>query len=111
MKKIIIIASILCVFVVFSTQAEEQKEINLTLATMMTSLPAHCAPSVDMEKVFTKDQVVFTGFVDNSNIFQIFINKDGAWTSMLQNVSGISCIYFSGIPGILKSPQDKKDGT
>ena len=109
MKKIIIVI-ISFILISFTAQAQ-QKE--LILATMLTALPAHCAPTKDVEKVFTKEQLVFTGLVDQSNIFKIFVNKEGAWTSMLQSVSGLSCVYFSGIPGIIKLPKPKvkEDGT
>ena len=65
----------------------------------MTTLPAHCATTKEMVKVFKNDQIVFTGIVDQSNVFKIYLKKEGIWTSMLDNVSGISCIYFSGMPG------------
>lgn len=102
------------IFLLFSSTAQAQeKEHDLILATMLTALPAHCAPTKEVEKVFTVDQLVFTGLVDKSNVFKIYINKDGAWSSMLQSVSGLSCVYFSGIPGIIKLPQPKvkEDGS
>ena len=95
----------------FTAQAQQKQDTGLILATMLTALPAHCAPTKEVEKVFTVDQLVFTGLIDKSNIFKIFINKDGAWSSMLQSVSGLSCVYFSGIPGIIKLPKAKEDGT
>ena len=98
----------------FNASAQDtKKDTGLILATMLTALPAHCAPTKEVEKVFTVDQLVFTGLIDQSNIFKIFINKDGAWSSMLQSVSGLSCVYFSGIPGIIKLPKPKvkEDGT
>ena len=85
MKKIIIVI-ISFILISFTAQAQEKE---LILATMLTALPAHCAPTKDVEKVFTKEQLVFTGLVDQSNIFKIFVNKEGAWTSMLQSVSGL----------------------
>jgi hypothetical protein len=111
MKKIII--SILLV-VGFSTTVlaqDTKKDTSLSLATILITIPAHCAPTKEVEKVFTVDQVVFTGLIDESNIFKIFINKDGAWSSLLQSVSGISCVHFSGIPGIIELPKVKEDGT
>ena len=95
----------------FTVQAQQKEDTGLILATMLTALPAHCAPTKEVEKVFTVDQLVFTGLIDKSNIFKIFINKDGAWSSMLQSVSGLSCVYFSGIPGVIKLPKAKEDGT
>lgn len=95
----------------FVVHAQQKQDTGLILATILTTIPAHCAPTKHVEKVFTKDQLIFTGLVDKSNVFKIYINKSGAWTSMLQSVSGISCVHFSGIPGIIKLPKVKEDGT
>jgi len=109
MFKKILISSVLLFFISGSAYAQEVKS-ELVLGTMMTTLPAHCAPSVEMSKVFKNEQIVFTGVVDQSNIFKVYLKEDGIWTSMLTNISGVSCIYFSGMPGIL-SPKKaiKKD--
>ena len=100
-----LISSILLFFISGFTHAQEQ-ESELVLGTIMTTHRAHCAPSKEMTKVFKNEQIVFTGVVDQSNIFKVYLKKDGIWTSMLTNVSGVSCIYFSGMPGIL-SPREK----
>ena len=110
MFKKILISSILLFFISGSAYAQKQ-ESELVLGTMMTTLPAHCAPSKEMSKVFKNEQVVFTGVVDQGNIFKVYLKKDGIWTSMLTNVSGVSCIYFSGMPGILESPKSPKKNT
>ena len=107
MKKFITVI-ISFIFISFTAQAQEKE---LVLATILTSLPAHCAPTKEMGKVFTEEQLVFTGLVDQANVFKIFINKNGAWSSMLQNVAGITCVYFSGVPGMLKVPKVKESGT
>jgi hypothetical protein len=111
MKKIIIALSLLLLVIPTTVMGQQKEDTGLILATMLTALPAHCAPTKEVEKVFTVDQLVFTGLVDKSNVFKIYINKDGAWSSMLQSVSGLSCVYFSGIPGIIKLPKAKEDGT
>ena len=111
MKKIIIALSLFLFVIPTITLGQQKEDTGLILATILTTIPAHCAPTNHVEKVFTKDQLVFTGLVDKSNVFKIYINKSGAWTSMLQSVSGISCVHFSGIPGIIKLPKVKEDGT
>jgi len=113
MKKIILALSLLLLVIPTTVMGQQKEDTGLILATMLTALPAHCAPTKEVEKVFTVDQLVFTGLIDKSNIFKIFINKDGAWSSMLQSVSGLSCVYFSGIPGVIKLPKPKvkEDGT
>jgi hypothetical protein len=113
MKKIITALSLLLLVIPTTTLGQQKEDTGLILATMLTALPAHCAPTKEVEKVFTVDQLVFTGLIDKSNIFKIYINKEGAWSSMLQSVSGLSCVYFSGIPGVIKLPKPKvkEDGT
>ena len=110
MFKKILISSILLFFISGSAYAQKQ-ESELVLGTIMTTLPAHCATTKEMVKVFKNDQIVFTGIVDQSNVFKIYLKKEGIWTSMLDNVSGISCIYFSGMPGMLDSPKSSKKNT
>jgi len=107
-KKILIINTLLF-FISGSVYAQEQQS-ELLLGTIITSLPGHCAPTKEMGKVFKDEQIVFTGVVNPSNIFKVYLKKDGIWTSMLTNISGVSCIYFSGLPGII-SPREtlKKD--
>jgi hypothetical protein len=109
MKKFIFY-SILFSFLSGFAYAEEKKS-ELVLGTIMTTLPAHCATTKEMVKVFKNDQVVFTGIVDQGNVFKVYLKPEGIWTSMLSNVSGISCIYFSGIPGILSSKKAIKKDT
>jgi hypothetical protein len=108
-KNILILSGL---FYFFSgTLFAQEKKPELILGTIMTSLPAHCATTKEMVKVFKNDQIVFTGIVDQSNVFKIYLKNDGIWTSMLDNVSGISCIYFSGMPGMLDSPKSSKKNT
>ena len=108
-KKILII-NVLLFFISGAVYSQEQKS-ELVLGTIMTTHRAHCAPSKEMLKVFKNEQIVFTGVVDQSNIFKVFLKEDGIWTSMLTNISGVSCIYFSGMPGILNSKKAVKKDT
>ena len=109
MFKKILISSILFFFISGFAYAQAQKS-ELILGTIMTSLRGHCAPTKEMLKVFKNEQIAFTGVIDQSNIFKVYLKEDGIWTSMLTNISGVSCIYFSGMPGILSSKKTiKKD--
>ena len=108
-KKILII-NVLLFFISGFAHAQAQNS-ELLLGTIMTSLPGHCAPTKEMGKVFKDEQIVFTGFVNPSNIFKVYLKKDGIWTSMLTNISGVSCIYFSGMPGILNPNKAVKKDT
>ena len=109
LKKILTI-NVLLFFLSGFAYAQKQ-ESELVLGTIMTTHRAHCAPSKEMTKVFKNEQIVFTGVVDQSNIFKVYLKEDGIWTSMLTNVSGVSCIYFSGMPGILSPNKAVKEDT
>ena len=114
MKKIIIALSLLLLVIPTTTVAQgtlkQQGEIIVT--TILTAIPAHCAPTKEIQKVFKTHQLIFTGLVDKANVFKIFLNKNGAWSSMLENVSGISCVHFSGVPAMLTYPNKViEDGT
>jgi hypothetical protein len=108
-KKILII-NVLLFFISGVAYSQEQKS-ELVLGTIMTTHRAHCAPSKEMLKVFKNEQIVFTGVVDQGNIFKVYLKEDGIWTSMLTNISGVSCIYFSGMPGILNPNKAVKEDT
>ena len=108
-KKILII-NVLLFFISGVAYSQEQKS-ELVLGTIMTTHRAHCAPSKEMLKVFKNEQIVFTGVVDQGNIFKVYLKEDGIWTSMLTNISGVSCIYFSGMPGILSPNKAVKEDT
>ena len=110
MLKKILISSVLLFFISGVAYSQKQ-ESELVLGTIMTTHRAHCAPSKEMTKVFKNEQIVFTGVVDQGNIFKEYLKDDGIWTSMLTNVSGVSCIYFSGMPGILSSNKAVKKDT
>ena len=108
-KKILII-NVLLFFISGVVYSQEQKS-ELVLGTIMTTHRAHCAPSKEMLKVFKNEQIVFTGVVDQGNIFKVYLKKDGIWSSMLDNAAGFSCIYFSGMPGILSAKEAIKKDT
>jgi len=108
-KKILIINTLLFFISGFAHAQAQNSE--LLLGTIITSLPGHCAPTKEMGKVFKDEQIVFTGVVNPSNIFKVYLKKDGIWTSMLTNISGVSCIYFSGMPGILNPNKAIKKDT
>ena len=99
MFKKILIGS-LFFFCSFGVQAQEANP-TLILSSMMITTPVHCALTDKVEKVFEKKDLAFTGLIDQHNVFKIYIKEEGLWTSMLQNSGGLSCIYFSGMPGIL----------
>ena len=108
-KKILII-NVLLFFISGFAYAQAQKS-ELVLGTIMTTHRAHCAPSKEMTKVFKNEQIVITGVIYPSNIFKVYLKEDGILTSMLTNISGVSCIYFSGMPGILSPNKAIKKNT
>ena len=106
MFKKILISSLFCLCS-FGVQAEEEKE-TLILSTMMVSTPVHCAPTDKAKMVFEEKDLAFTGLIDQNNVFKVYIKEEGLWTSILQNSGGLSCIYFSGMPGLLTKTRAEK---
>lgn len=88
----------------FSVFAEHEKnpEKATLYATMLTTTAIQCAPSEKSERIFKPDQIVFTGFIDKHNIFKVYVTKENVWAAMLENTAELSCIYFTGQPGMLK---------
>ena len=108
-KKIIL--SILFILISFPVLAEdplveEKVELPLTQFNMVT--PVSCGSTKEMTRVFKRDQVVFTGLLENHNLIEVFINDEKGFAIIMKNAAGLSCLYFSGIPGILKDKSAKK---
>jgi hypothetical protein len=79
----------------------------ILFATMLTTTAVQCAPSDKSKSIFKPEQIVFTGFIDKDNIFKVYLTADNIWAAMLENTAGLSCIYFTGTPGVLKKPIEK----
>jgi len=104
MKTVILLISLLFPFTAFAEHDNDSKDTTL-FATLLTTTPTQCAPSDKSKKVFKPEQVVFTGFIDEGNIFKVYITKENVWAGMLENSAGLSCIYFTGTPGMVKKPK------
>ena len=109
-KKIIL--SILFILISFPVLAEdpllEEKKIQLPLTQFNMVVPVSCGPTKEMDKVFKNEQVVFTGLLENHNVIEVFINDQKGYAIIMKNAAGLSCLYFSGIPGILKDKNAKE---
>jgi|TARA_R110001592_G_scaffold11327_1_gene56247 hypothetical protein len=102
-KKLILfnIIFILISFPVLSQELENSvTELNITT-------PVSCASTVSMEKLFTDEFLVFTGLLNKYNIVKMFIAEDKSFAIMMENSGGLSCVFFTGIPGILKNKADE----
>ena len=108
-KKIIL--SILFILISFPVLAEDplvEKKVELPLTQFNMVAPVSCGPTKEMARVFKRDQVVFTGLLENHNLIEVFINDEKGFAIIMKNAAGLSCLYFSGIPGILKDKNAKE---
>ena len=106
MIKILLLCASLLLFPFLANAEHEKKSEYPTLfATMLTTTAVQCAPSDKSKNVFKPEQIVFTGFIDEGNIFKVYITKENVWAGMLENSAGLSCIYFTGTPGMVKKPK------
>ena len=108
-KKIIL--SILFILISFPVLAEDplvEEKVELPLTQFNMVAPVSCGPTKEMAKVFKRDQVVFTGLLENHNLIEVFINDEKGFAIIMKNAAGLSCLYFSGIPGILKDKNAKE---
>ena len=106
MIKILPLCASLLLFPFLANAEHEKKPEHLTLfATMLSTTAVQCAPSDNSKNIFKPEQIVFTGFIDQNNIFKVYLTEDNIWSGMLENSAGLSCIYFTGTPGIVKKPK------
>jgi len=107
-KKVIL--SILFILISFPVLAEDplvEKKVELPLTQFNMVVPASCGPTKDMGTVFKKDQIVFTGLLRNHNIIEVYLNDEESFAIIMRNAAGLSCLYFSGIPGVVKEKAKK----
>jgi len=63
-----------------------------------------------MEEARKDDSKIFAGIINSHSILYLTLDKKGFWTVTIDNLSGISCIYFMGQSGIPMIDMDKKKG-
>ena len=76
-KKIIL--SILFILISFPVLAEDplvEKKVELPLTQFNMVTPVSCGSTKEMTRVFKRDQVVFTGLLENHNLIEVFINDE-----------------------------------
>ncbi len=106
-KKIIL--SILFILISFPVLAEEEEEKTKVPMTELSVVhPITCGSSEQASKIFKKEQLVFIGLMPNQNVVKVFINKEKGFAILMENVAELSCIYFSGMPGLLQNNETKK---
>jgi hypothetical protein len=98
-KLILSLALMILPFSVLS--AEEKAEVQVTQFNIVSTV--FCGGSEQFYKVFPKDTLKFTGYIDNQNIVKLFLNGEAGYTIMVENIGGMTCIHFSGAPGVLKN--------
>ena len=83
----------------YAFSQEDEKELQITQFNIVTSV--YCGATENFNKVFPKENLKFTGFIDDAHIVKLFIGEDNSYSIVIENSGGLSCIQNSGSPGIL----------
>jgi len=74
-------------------------ELQVTQFNVVTSV--FCGATEKFNKAFPKENLKFTGFIDDAHIVKLFIGKNNGYSIIIENSGGLSCIQHGGSPGIL----------
>jgi|TARA_R110000787_G_scaffold121910_2_gene232797 hypothetical protein len=97
---------ILLFILVFSFPVSaKEKNADITEFNIVTSVS--CGMAKDLSKVFIVKDLIFTGLINTSSIVKIYLTEDKAFAIIMENSIGMSCLYFTGIPGILIDKKNK----
>tara|TARA_Y100001951_G_C11054331_1_gene137363 strand:- start:54 stop:398 length:345 start_codon:yes stop_codon:yes gene_type:complete len=99
MKKIIFLSMFLLLIPFYAFSQEDEKELQITQFNIVTSV--YCGATENFNKVFPKENLKFTGFIDDAHIVKLFIGEDNSYSIVIENSGGMSCIQNGGSPGIL----------
>jgi hypothetical protein len=83
----------------YAFSQEDGKGLQVTQFNIVTAV--YCGSTENFSKVFPKENLKFTGFIDDSHIVRLFIGKDDGYSIIIENSGGMSCIQNTGSPGIL----------
>ena len=99
MKKFIFLSMFLLLIPFYAFSQEDEKELQITQFNVVT--PVFCGATEKFNEVFPKENLKFTGFIDDSHIVKLFVGEDNSYSVIIENSGGLSCIQNSGGPGIL----------
>ena len=83
----------------YAFSQEDMTELQVTQFNIVTSV--FCGATEKFNEVFPKENLKFTGFIDDSHIVKLFVGEDNGYSVIIENSGGLSCIQNSGSPGIL----------
>tara|TARA_R110002020_G_scaffold234928_1_gene447073 strand:- start:58 stop:405 length:348 start_codon:yes stop_codon:yes gene_type:complete len=99
MKRFIFLSMFLLLIPFYAFSQEDKKELQVTQFNVVT--PVFCGATEKFNEVFPKENLKFTGFIDDSHIVKLFVGEDNSYSVIIENSGGLSCIQNSGGPGIL----------
>ena len=102
-----IIISILFVLISFPALSEEEKP-KVPLTELNIVHPITCGGEKQINKIFKQKQLIFIGLMNNQNVIKIYLNDKQGFAILMENIAELSCIYFTGIPGLLQNQGAEK---
>jgi len=105
MKKLIFLSIFFLLIPFYASSQEKEIELEVTQFNVVTSVL--CGVTKKFHKVFSEKILKFTGFIDEAHVVKLFVNKDHAYSIIVENSGGLSCIQFGGMPGMLSNNENK----
>ena len=84
------------------------QEGNVTLRQTPQLVNSYCGISTVLAEAQKDDPKVFVGAIDESNILYVTLDENGFWTVVIDNLSGVACVYFMGRVGTPLAGTDEK---
>ena len=101
-----IFCAILGIFLL--TGSAYAQEGSVTLRQTPQIVNSYCGISTSLAEAQKDDPKVFVGAIDESNILYVTLDENGFWTVVIDNLSGVACVYFMGRVGTPMIDMDEK---
>ena len=106
MKKIILGLFILLIPTSgFSQNKNIMKELALTQFNTATTI--YCGITKDFNNSFPKEDLKFTGYIDQEHMLKLFISQNSEYVLIVENLNKLSCIHYGGQYGQIEDHSNK----
>jgi len=101
-----IFCAILGIFLLTGNAYAQEEPVALRQTPQIVN--SYCGISTALEEAQKDDQRIFAGIIDEYNILYLTLDKNGFWTVVIDNLSGVACVYFMGQGGTPMIDMDEK---
>ena len=79
----------------------------LAITQFHTATTIYCGTTKDFYNSFPKEDLKFTGYIDEHHILKLFISKNQEYVLIVENQNKLSCIHFGGQYGQIEDHNNK----